>query len=115
MLFYNTKLKKHSQELRKNMTDAERLLWSKLRRKQLNNFQFYRQRIIGDYIVDFYCPRSKLIIEVDGGQHYQDEGGKRDKVRDDYMKNVGMRILRVSDREVLHNLNGVVERIYEIL
>lgn len=97
------------------MTDAERLLWSRLRRKQLNNFQFYRQRIMGDYIVDFYCPRSKLIIEVDGGQHYQDEGDRRDKVRDDYMKNLGMRILRVSDREVLQNLNGVVERICEIL
>ncbi len=115
MLFYNTRLKKYSQELRKNMTDAERLLWSRLRRKQLNNFQFYRQRIMGDYIVDFYCPRSKLIIEVDGGQHYQDEGDRRDKVRDDYMKNLGMRILRVSDREVLQNLNGVVERICEIL
>jgi very-short-patch-repair endonuclease len=115
MLFYNTKLKKYSQELRKNMTDAERLLWSRLRRKQLNNFQFYRQRIIGDYIVDFYCPRSKLIIEVDGGQHYQDEQNRRDKVRDDYMKNLGMKILRVSDREVLQNLHGVVERIYEIL
>lgn len=115
MLFYNTKLKKYSQELRKNITDAERLLWSRLRRKQLNNFQFYRQRIIGDYIVDFYCPRSKLIIEVDGGQHYQDEGDRRDKVRDDYMKNLGMRILRVSDREVLQNLNGVVERVYEVL
>jgi len=115
MLFYNTKLKKYSQELRKNMTDAERLLWSRLKRKQLRNFQFYRQRIIGDFIVDFYCPKSKLIIEVDGGQHYQDEGDMRDKVRDDYMKKLGMKILRVSDREVLKNLNGVVERIYEIL
>jgi very-short-patch-repair endonuclease len=115
MLFYNTKLKKYSQELRKNMTDAERLLWSKLRRKQVKNFQFYKQRIIGNYIVDFYCPSSKLIIEVDGGQHYQDEGDRRDKVRDDYMKNLGMKILRVSDREVLKNLHGVVERIYEIL
>jgi len=115
MLFYNTKLKKYSQELRKNMTDAERLLWSKLRGKQVKNFQFYRQRIIGNYIVDFYCPKSKLIIEVDGGQHYQEEGDRRDKVRDDYMKNLGMRILRVSDREVLQNLNEVVERIYEIL
>ena len=67
MLFYKTKLKKYSQELRKNMTDAERLLWSRLRRKQLNNFQFYRQRIIGDFIFDFYCPKSKLVVEVNGG------------------------------------------------
>ncbi len=77
------------------MTDAERLLWSRLKRKQLRNFQFYRQRIIGDFIVDFYCPKSKLIIEVDGGQHYQDEGDTRDKEIDDYMKKIGKKILRV--------------------
>lgn len=76
MLFYNTKLRKYSQELRKNMTEAERLLWSKLRRKQLKGQQIYRQRIIGNFIVDFYCPKSKLIIETDGGQHYTDEGVK---------------------------------------
>ena len=80
------------------MTDAERLLWSKLRRKQVKNYQFYRQRIIENYIVDFYCPSSKLI-----------------KVRDDYMKSLGIIILRVSDREVLKNLHGIVQRIYEIL
>jgi very-short-patch-repair endonuclease len=66
------------------MTDAERLLWSKLRRKQIKTFQFYRQRIIGNYIVDFYCPKGKLIIEVDGGQHYSEEGNRKDKAREDY-------------------------------
>jgi very-short-patch-repair endonuclease len=115
LLFYNTKLKRYSQELRKNMTDAEKLLWSKLRKKQLKNSQFYRQRIIGSYIVDFYCPKAKLIIEVDGGQHYEDEGSKRDKVRDDYITKLGMKILRVSDREVLKNIKGVLERIYEFM
>ena len=70
MLLYNPKLKKYSQELRKNMTDAERQLWSKLRGKQLKGLQIYRQRIIGNYIVDFYCPKANLIIEIDGGQHY---------------------------------------------
>ena len=68
------------------MTDAEKLLWSKLRRKQLKNCQFYRQRIIGNYIVDFYCPKEKLIVEVDGGQHYDNEGNSRDRIRDDYLK-----------------------------
>ena len=113
MLFYNTKLKKHSQELRKNMTDAERLLWSKLRRKQLKGLQVYRQRIIGNYIVDFYCPRSKLIVEIDGGQHYANKGIGEDKIRDEYMRDKGLRVLRFSDREVLKNLDGVIERIYE--
>ena len=97
------------------MTDAERLLWSKLRRKQLKGLQIYRQRIIGNYIVDFYCPKSKLIIEVDGGQHYSNIGNKKDRMRDNYLKGLGIQILRVSDREVFKNLQGVVEKIYEIL
>ena len=95
------------------MTDAERLLWSKLRRKQLKGLQTYRQRIIGNYIVDFYCPGSKLIIEVDDGQHYADKGIGKDKIRDEYMRDKGFRVLRFSDREVLKNLDGVIERIYE--
>ena len=115
MLFYNTKLKRYSQKLRKNMIDAERLLWSKLRRKQIKNFQFYRQRIIGNYIVDFYCPKGKLIIEVDGGQHYNSDGNRRDKIRDDCFKKLGMRVLRIPDTEVFENLVGVTEKIYETL
>jgi very-short-patch-repair endonuclease len=115
MLFYNTKLKRYSQELRKNMTDAERLLWSKLRKKQLKGCQFYRQRIIGNYIVDFYCSEAKLIVEVDGGQHYDSEGRKKDELRENYMKNLGLEILRVSDCEVFKNIDGVVERIFEML
>jgi very-short-patch-repair endonuclease len=115
MFFYNTKLKRYSQELRKNMTDAERLLWSKLRRKQLRDCQFYRQRIIGSYIVDFYCPKAKLIIEVDGSQHYNEEGNRRDKAREGYLEKLGMKILRIPDTEVLKNLEGVVEKIYEML
>lgn len=55
--------------LRKNMTEAEKILWSKIRRKQLKGYQFYRQRVIGNYIVDFLCPKARLVIEVDGGQH----------------------------------------------
>ena len=97
------------------MTDAERRLWSKIRKKQLKNHQFYRQRIIGNCIVDFYCPRRKLIIEVDGGQHYDDLGKEKDEMRDDYLKKLGMRILRIPDAEVFKNLEGVIEKIYEML
>ena len=115
MIFYNLKLKKNSQRLRKNMADAETLLWSKLRRKQLKNFQIYRQRIIGNYIVDFYCPAAKLVIEVDGGQHYEDKGIKKDKERNAFIKLQGLEILRFSDGEVFENLDGVVEEIYNNL
>jgi very-short-patch-repair endonuclease len=94
------------------MTDAERLLWSRLRAKQLKGRQFYRQRIIGNYIVDFYCPKSNLIIELDGGQHYMDSGVSKDRMRDNYMREQGYKILRFSDREIFENLAGVIERIY---
>jgi|SRR3972149_1802884 len=115
MIFYNTKLKVYSRELRKNMTDAEKHLWSKIRKKQLKGYQFYRQRIIGNYIPDFYCPKAKLIVELDGGQHYSEEGVKKDKLRDDYIKNLGIKILRFSDREVFENIDGVVGKIYSCL
>jgi very-short-patch-repair endonuclease len=70
VLPFNKSLKPLARELRKNMTDAEKRLWSKIRRKQLKKIQFYRQKNIGDFIVDFYCPAAKLIIELDGGQHF---------------------------------------------
>jgi len=97
------------------MTVAERLLWSKIRAKQLKGYQFYRQRTIGNYIVDFYCPKAKLVIELDGGQHYSNKGLEKDKIRDDYIREQKLNLLRLSDRDVFENLNGVVERIYEIL
>ena len=114
-MFYNRKLKTLSRQLRKNMTDAEEVLWSKIRLKQLKDCQFYRQKIIGNYIVDFYCPKAKLVIEVDGGQHYNDEGIKKDKVRDDYMRSHKLKVLRFSDLDVFENLDAVVEMIYENL
>lgn len=86
------------------MTDAEKLLWSKLRGRQLKGFQIYRQRIIGNYIVDFYFPKASLVIEIDGGQHYTDKGIKEDRVRDEYLNSQGFRILRFSYKEVFYNL-----------
>jgi very-short-patch-repair endonuclease len=64
------------------MTEAEKRLRSKARRKQLKGHQFYRQRIIGEYIVDFYCPKASLIIKLDGGQHYTEKARKKDNDRD---------------------------------
>ena len=97
------------------MTDAEILLWSKIKGKQLKGVQFYRQKIIGQYIVDFYCAAAKLVIEVDGGQHYTDDGRTRDAQRDTYMKGLGLKVLRFSDTDVLTNIEGVVEHIFLFL
>ena len=95
------------------MTDAERHLWSRIRGKQLKNLQFYRQKNIGDYIVDFYCPAAKLILEVDGGQHYEAKGKEKDRARDKYLSILGFTVLRFSDREVLVNIEGVLEKIWD--
>jgi very-short-patch-repair endonuclease len=115
MLPFNRRLKTLARKLRKNMTEAEVLLWQRIRRKQLKGRQFYRQKNIGDYIVDFYCPSAKVIVELDGGQHYTKEGILRDLGRDKYLESLGFTILRFSDREVFKNTEGVLERIFEHL
>ena len=115
MLPYNKNLKELARDLRKNMTDAERRVWSKIRRKQLKEFQFYRQKNIGDYIVDFYCPAAKLIVEIDGGQHYSEENIVKDEVRDKFLSDLGFRVLRFSNSDVFKNIEGVVEEIYNHL
>jgi very-short-patch-repair endonuclease len=115
MLHYNKNLKKHSQNLRRNMTDAERNIWFRVRNGQLKGKQFYRQKIIGEYIVDFFCPKAKLVLEIDGGQHYSEEGQATDKIRDDYLRGLGLKIIRFSDRDIFENSNGVIEKIFENL
>ncbi len=115
MLNYNKNLKRHSQRLRKNLTDGERNVWFRIRSEQIQGHQFYRQKVIGNYIVDFFCPKARLVIEIDGGQHYTQEGSLKDKTRDNYLMNLGLKILRFSDREVMENLDGVIQKIYESL
>jgi very-short-patch-repair endonuclease len=114
-LFYNGNLKNNSRKLRNNMTDAERRLWSKLRLQQLNGRQFYRQRIVGPYIVDFVCPTENIVVEVDGSQHYSNDGLASDNIRDKYLNSRGLEVLRFNDTDVLNNTEGVVERILEHL
>jgi len=114
MLSYDKQLKALSQNLRKNMTDAENMLWLKLRRK-LKGRPFYRQKIIGKYIVDFYCPKANLVIELDGGQHYSESGKAKDRARDDALTEMGIRVLRFSDRDAFENIGGVMEEIRSCL
>ena len=115
MLSYDKQLKSLSQHLRRNMTDAENRLWLKLRRKQLKGYTFYRQKIIGKYIVDFYCPKANLVIELDGGQHYSEIGQSKDKIRDDVLREMGIKVLRFSDRDVFENIGGVMERVWSCI
>ena len=89
------------------------MLWSKIRSKQLNGYQFYRQKPIGEFIVDFYCPKANLVIELDGGQHYTDDGKAKDIRRDDYLRSMDLRVLRFSDMEALNNMEGLIQKIME--
>ncbi|MDD5686359.1 MAG: endonuclease domain-containing protein [Elusimicrobia bacterium] len=95
--------------LRKNQTDAERKLWFILRNRSLSGVKFRRQFSIGRYILDFYSPVYKLGIEADGGQHYEDEGKKRDELRTKELSKFGVEILRFSDRDILCDIEAVYE------
>jgi very-short-patch-repair endonuclease len=96
-----------ARDLRQQMTDAERFLWSRLRRRFLGT-KFRRQVPLGPFIVDFACMRRKLVIEVDGGQHLESVA---DAARDRWLAENGFQVLRFWNHEVLQNLEGVLERI----
>ena len=99
--------------LRKNMTNAERILWQRLRNRQLGGFKFRRQKPMGPYIVDFVCLEKKIIVEVDGGQHAQQISA--DTAREDSLRKMGYKILRFWNHDVLSDTNAVLERILEDL
>lgn len=106
-------LKQRSRQLRDNMTEAERRLWERIRMRQLKGYHFYRQKPVGDYIVDFFCHRAKLVIEIDSSHHLVGETIEYDQIRDDYLSSLGLKVLRFANEEVLNNTEGVVERIEE--
>lgn len=110
---YNGELKGKARELRKNMTKEERRLWYDF----LKNYpiRFLRQKIIGNYIADFYCERAKIVIELDGSQHYSDEGLDHDSERNSYMEKIGLKVIRFSNLDILKNFSGVCEYIDEIV
>jgi len=100
-----------SRNLRKNQTDAEKKLWTILRNRQINGVKFRRQFPVGRYILDFYCPDYRLAIEADGGQHYENKVKDQDDLRTRELNNLGIEMIRFTDREILTNSDGVVEAI----
>lgn len=110
MLHYKNKLKSFSRDLRSNQTPAEQILWQYLRRKQIEGIQFSRQKPIGPYIVDFYAKAAKLVIELDGSQHYE-EGvhTEYDQKRDEFLKNKNLHVMRFNNLEIFYNLETVIQ------
>jgi len=104
-----------ARRFRQSQTDAEKALWARLKNKQLESVKFRRQQPLGLYIVDFVSFERKIIVEVDGGQHNEREGKKRDKKRAAWLKENGYQVLRFWNNEVLMNMEGVLEKIEEAL
>ena len=99
-------MKQIARTLRKGQTDTERLLWYRLRNRQLEGFKFRRQYPVGPFIVDFVCLEQRLVVEADGGQHAQ--AAQADKERQQYLEARGYRFLRFWNNEVLGNIEGVL-------
>ena len=110
---HNPKLSANAKTLRKNMTKEERHLWYDFL-KELP-VMVHRQKVIGNYIVDFYIASAKLVIELDGWQHYEDVGHHADQVRDNYLRSLGLTVLRYSNADVNGRFHAVCEDIYNHL
>jgi very-short-patch-repair endonuclease len=109
---YNLKYLKSTRiYLRKNLTEAELVLWEILKNKKLCGRKFRRQHSIGHYIVDFYCPSERLIIELDGQHHFTPEGIIQDQERDNHLKMMNLTVLRFENEDVLNNLTLVLKEI----
>ena len=100
----NRLLTENSRILRNNSTLAESVLWKYLQNKNAFGFRFRRQKVIGKYIVDFYCPKLKLVIEIDGSSH--DNKYEYDKTRDEYLQNLGLTVLHPDNSDVLHCIDN---------
>jgi very-short-patch-repair endonuclease len=101
-----------ARRLRRNETDAESKLWRYLRRLETRGTHFRRQMPIGNFVVDFACPAARLVIEVDGSQHGEDEGRLRDRKRTQFLESEGYHVLRFWNNDISQNIHGVMEAIY---
>ena len=106
---YNPKLVPFAKKLRKDMTKEERHLWYDFLREY--PIRFYRQKVIGRYIVDFYCSHAKLIIELDGSQHYEPNGQHHDEERTAFLSTFGLKVFRIANNDIMNNFPGVCEAI----
>jgi very-short-patch-repair endonuclease len=107
----SSKLRSNARALRKNSTDAERLLWAALRDHRLNGIGFRRQVPIKNFVADFVCHAAKLVIELDGGQHFSEQAERADAARSTVIEGQGFKVLRFSNHDIMTNRAGVLETI----
>jgi len=104
-------MRTRARSLRRDPTDAERTIWNAFRAHKLSGASFRRQTPIGPYVADFVCHAAKLVIELDGGQHFEQEHIKRDARRDEFLASKGYRVLRFNNHDAMTNRDGVLETI----
>jgi very-short-patch-repair endonuclease len=114
-LYNQTSEKQKRQALRNNMPPAEKIVWAKLRSQQIESCKFRRQYSIDKFVIDFYSPELRLAIEIDGDSHYQDGAAEYDRERQEFLESKGTQVLRFTNQEVYQNMDGVVERIREVI
>jgi cyclase len=105
----------NAQKLRKQTTEAEELLWKKLRNRRFEGLKFRRQHPMSRFIVDFYCHEKLLVVEVDGGIHDEPEVKERDEGREEELKNFGLTIVRFKNEEVMNDMNGALGRLRAVV
>jgi len=115
IIFNRTSERVKRKALRKAMPKAEVILWVYLKNRQLHGYKFRRQYSVGPYIIDFYCPKLKLAIEIDGPTHFTKQAERYDLQRQKYIESFGIHFLRVTNLDVYENIDGVIERITEYL
>ncbi len=106
---HNAKLTENARVLRKSMTKEERHLWYDFLRTY--PIRFLRQKVIDNYIVDFYCAKARLIVELDGSQHYEEKGLLKDKIRTEKIESRNLTVIRIPNNEINRNFKGVCEHI----
>lgn len=112
---YNPKLKELARELRRNATKSEVRLWQRLKRDQMHGYDFHRQKPIDEYIVDFFCNKLRLAIEVDGYSHQLEEIWEKDVIKTKRLNELGIQVFRFADHQVLNDMDNVLRVIEEYI
>jgi very-short-patch-repair endonuclease len=112
-IFNKQTTKENRRNLRKAQTPEELIFWAYVKGRRFHEYKFRRQYSVGKYIADFYCPRLKLVVEIDGGQHFEEENKKYDLLRTEYFDKLGMKVKRYTNIDIKNNLSGVMGDLLE--
>ena len=113
---YNSSLSEKARYLRNNLTPAERQFWNTLRQMPFyKTIKFNRQKPLGEYIVDFYCHEHRLVIEIDGDTHGEEEEQRKDRIRTRFLESQGLRVIRFTNLDVTNNIEGVMFQLTQII